>query len=127
MEVNSIFQKSTIVDEKNSAIALKSGSLPVFATPSMLALMEQTAAEHVKPYLEEGFTTVGISANIKHVSATPIGMKVFCESTLIAIDGKKLIFSVKASDECGLIGEGTHERFIVNAEKFMGRVNSKKA
>ena len=127
MEVNSVFKKSTVVNEKNSAIALKSGTLPVFATPSMLALMEQTASEHVKPYLDEGFTTVGISANIKHISATPIGMTVSCESTLIAVEGKKLVFSVKASDECGLIGEGTHERFIVNIEKFMGRVNSKKA
>jgi predicted thioesterase len=127
MEINSIYKKSTVVQEKNSAAALKSGSLPVFATPSMIALMEQTAAEHVQPYIENGFTTVGISVNIKHIAATPIGMTVNCECTLVAIDGKKLTFSLKAYDECELIGEGTHERFIVNCEKFMSRVNSKKA
>ncbi len=126
MEINSIYKKSTAVDETNSAAAVRSGSLPVFATPSMIALMEQTAADHVEPFIENGYTTVGISVNIKHLAATPIGMVVNCESTLIAIDGKKLTFSLKVYDECDLIGEGTHERFIVNSEKFMSRVNSKK-
>ena len=127
MKLNSVYKKNTVVDESNIASAIKSGSLPVFATPSMIALMEQTAAQHAQPFMENGFTTVGISVNIKHISATPIGMSVSCESTLIGIEDKKLTFSVKAFDECGLIGEGTHERFIVNSEKFMMRANSKKS
>ena len=110
---------------ENTAKNVGSGMLEVFATPAMTALMESTACESVMPYLEDGEGTVGISLNIRHVSATPIGMTVFCESELIGIDRKRLVFSLKVSDEKGIIGDGIHERFIVNNEKFMSKANAK--
>ena len=117
--------KEVIVTKELSAQSVGSGLLPVYATPSMIALMENTAFESVAQYLEEGCGTVGTSLNVKHVAATPIGMKVTCESELIKVDGRALTFSVKAYDECGLIGEGMHERFIITEDKFMAKTNDK--
>ncbi|MBQ2705650.1 MAG: thioesterase family protein [Agathobacter sp.] len=114
-----------IVTEELSAKKLGSGLLPVYATPAMIALMENTAFESVAQYLEEGCGTVGTALNVKHVAATPIGMKVTCETELVKVDGRALTFEVKAYDECGLIGEGVHERFIITEEKFMAKTNSK--
>ncbi len=114
------------VTESNTADALGSGLLPVFATPSMIALMENASAKCAEPLLGEGETTVGTELNVKHVSATPIGMEVRCESTLTAADGRRLTFAVRAYDECGLIGEGTHERFIVKSERFLSKANAKR-
>ena len=91
----------------------------------MIALMENTAFESVASELEEGSGTVGTALDIKHVSATPVGMKVTCESELVQVDGRALTFSVKAFDEAGLIGEGTHERFIVFEEKFQKKADDK--
>lgn len=113
------------VVESNTALAMGSGTLQVFATPSMIALMEETAWKSVAEHLEEGNGSVGIELNVKHVSATPLGMTVRCESELIEVDGRRLVFKVAAYDEAGLIGEGTHERFVVNNEKFQGKANSK--
>lgn len=118
-------KEEIIVNENHSAESLESGTLKVFGSPAMIALMEKTAWKSVQDYLEEGQGTVGISLEIKHISATPLGIKVYCESELTGIDGKKLIFSVKAYDETGLIGEGIHERFIVNNEKFQKKTNEK--
>ena len=117
--------QETIVTVENTAKTMKSGTLDVFATPAMIALMEQTAYESVAGELEEGYGTVGTMLNVKHVSATPLGMKVTCESTLTKIDGRALTFEVKAFDERGLIGEGTHERFLVQNEKFQAKANNK--
>ena len=114
-----------IVTEELSAKKLGSGLLPVYATPAMIALMENTAFESVAQYLEEGCGTVGTALNVKHVAATPIGMKVTCETELVKVDGRALTFEVKAYDECGLIGEGVHERFIITEEKFMTKTNGK--
>ena len=114
-----------IVTVENTAKTMHSGTLDVFATPAMIALMEQTAYESVAGELEEGYGTVGTMLNVKHVSATPLGMKVTCESTLTKIDGRALTFEVKAFDERGLIGEGTHERFLVQNEKFQAKANNK--
>ncbi len=116
-----------VVTPKESAKTLGSGLLEVYATPAMIALMEGCASQSVAPYLEEGFGTVGTALNVKHLSATPMGMKVYCESELTEVDGRRLVFSVKAYDEAGLIGEGTHERFIINNEKFLAKVNAKTA
>lgn len=114
------------VCESNSALAMGSGTLKVFATPAMIALMEETAWKSVAPYLEEGNGTVGTALNIQHTAATPLGMSVTCESELIAVDGRKLTFHVVAKDEAGVIGEGEHQRFIVNDEKFQSKADSKK-
>ena len=115
------------VNEKNTAASFESGLLPVFATPAMIALMEKTSYTSVESELGEGMSTVGTSVEIKHISATPVGMDVTCESELVEIDGRRLVFTVKAYDECGLIGEGTHERFIINSEKYLSKTNAKKA
>ena len=97
----------------------------IFATPAMIALMENTAFESVADLLDPGCGTVGTALNVKHVSATPVGMKVTCETELIKVDGRALTFSVKAYDEAGLIGEGEHERFIIFEEKFQKKANDK--
>lgn len=117
-------QKVEVVYE-NTATAVGSGVLEVFATPCMIALMEKTACDSVLPYLEEGNGTVGTEVNVKHLSATPIGMTVRCESELVEVDGRRLVFKVAAFDDAGLIGEGMHERFIVNNEKFQSKTNRK--
>lgn len=118
--------KDTVeVVPENTAAAVGSGLLEVFATPAMIALMEKTACNSVMPFLEEGCGTVGTELNVKHVAATPVGMTVTCESELIEADGRRLVFKVAAFDEAGMIGEGTHERFIVNNEKFQNKTNQK--
>ena len=117
-------QKVEVVYE-NTATAVGSGVLEVFATPCMLALMEKTTCDSVIPYLEEGWGTVGTKVEISHVAATPIGMTVRCESELTLVDGRRLEFTVKAYDDAGLIGEGTHERFLVNNEKFQKKADAK--
>ncbi len=113
------------VTPQNTAKALGSGGLEVFATPAMIALMEKTAAESVSSLLDEGWGTVGMSISVKHTAPTPVGMKVSCESLLTEVDGRRLVFEVTASDENGVIGSGIHERFIINNEKFIQKVNEK--
>ena len=114
-----------IVTQKNIARALGSGGLEVYATPSMITLMEYTAMESVKPYLPEGSSTVGTRLDVKHLSATPIGMTVRCETELIEIDRRRLVFLCRAFDDAGLIGEGTQERFIVDNSKFIEKTLQK--
>lgn len=111
-----------VVSSENTAAAYKSGIVDVFATPAMIGLMENTAHLSVQPYLENGYTTVGTEVNIKHIKATPIGMKVTARSELLEISGNKLKFSVTASDETGQIGFGTHVRYIVHAKTFMQKL-----
>lgn len=117
--------KELTVTMDKTAAAVGSGLLDVFATPQMIALMEATASESIASYLDAGCSSVGTLVNVSHVAATPVGMKVRCESKLTEVDGRKLTFAVKAYDECGLIGEGTHERFIIFSEKFMAKTNAK--
>lgn len=114
------------VTEEMAAKNVGSGTLMVFATPAMIALMEKTAWESVQPELEEGSGTVGTALNVKHVAATPMGMKVTCETELTKVEGRALTFSIKAYDEAGLIGEGTHERFVVYNEKFQAKADAKR-
>lgn len=113
------------VDETNIAERVGSGTLRVFATPAMTALMEKTAWMSVAEELEEGSGTVGISLNITHDAPTPVGMEVTCESVLTEIDGRKLTFEVEARDEKGVIGKGIHERFIVNDKKFQEKADAR--
>lgn len=117
---------AVICSRKCCAVSVGSGELEVFATPSMTALMEEAAYRSVAPYLEEGQTTVGTALSITHTSATPIGMSIRCESELTAVEGRRLTFQLTAYDECGEIGSGTHERFIVDAARFMSKTESKK-
>ncbi|MCI6242453.1 MAG: thioesterase family protein [Lachnospiraceae bacterium] len=118
-------KQELVVTKENTAKAMGSGTLEVFATPAMIALMEKTAYESVAPELEEGSGTVGTALNVKHVAASPVGMKITCESELVKVDGRALTFSVKAYDEKGLIGEGEHERFIIYNEKFQAKADAK--
>lgn len=125
LEVGIKAKNEIIVTEELSAAAMGSGTLLVYATPAMIALMEHTAYQSVEKELEDGFGTVGTGIEIKHVSATPIGMKVRCESELIEVDGRRLVFSLKVYDEKCLVGEGRHERVIINNQKFLDKVNHK--
>ncbi len=117
---------SVLVEQANTAAAMGSGLLPVFATPAMIALMEKTASGSVQEYLEEGCGSVGTAIDVKHISATPPGMEVRCESELIQVDGRRLVFRVRAFDEAGLIGEGTHERFLIKNESFLKKAEGKR-
>lgn len=112
----------TVVRETNTALAMGSGSLHVFATPSMIALMEQAACNAVAACLDEESTSVGTLVNITHDAATALGKKVTATATLVEVQGRKLVFEVTAADEDKQIGKGTHERFIVNKEKFMAKL-----
>lgn len=119
-------RQEVMVTEDNSANALGSGLLEVFATPAMVALMEKTAWMSVAPYMNDGEGTVGTKLNISHMSATPTGMIVWCESELTEVDGRRLVFHMEAFDESGKIGEGEHERFIIKNEKFMCKAAAKR-
>lgn len=125
MEKGIKYTMERTVTEELTAKRVGSGTLDVFATPAMIALIEETAWRSVAGQLEPGQGTVGISLNVEHVAPTPLGMKVVCETELVEVDGRKLKFNVSVSDTCGLIGRGTHERFIINEEKFQAKANAK--
>ena len=109
------------VKENNTAIAHGSGRLPVFATPAMVAFMENTAVKCIANDLDEKLDTVGIQINTKHIKATKVGKKVTCTATLTEVDGKKLTFEINAIDEDGPIGSSLHKRYIIDPVKFMER------
>ena len=116
-----------VVTDNLTAKSVGSGELNVYATPAMIALTEETAWKSVARELDPGQGTVGTRLDISHLSATPVGMKVRCETELIEIDRRKLVFRVNVFDEAGKIGEGTHERFIVENEKFQSKADAKKS
>ena len=116
----------TRVTEENTAAALGSGALPVFATPAMIALMEQAARLSVQPFLDEGQGTVGTRLEVSHLAATPVGLSVRAESELLAVDRRKLSFRVEAWAGEEKIGEGLHERFIVDSERFLAKAEAKR-
>ncbi len=126
MEIGIKGRAEDTVSEKNVASKIGSGVVDVYATPCLIGLMEEAAQTSVAPFLGEGMTTVGTKLNVSHDAATPVGMKVWAESELIEEDGRRLVFSVKAYDECGLIGQGEHERFVVKLDRFMEKVGAKK-
>ena len=113
---------TTTVTESNIAKTMKSGSLEVFATPAMCALMEEAAQAVVQPHLEDGEGTVGISLSITHDAPSPLGATITATATVTAVEGRKITFTVEAHDGVGTIGKGTHERFVINNEKFMSKV-----
>ena len=113
--------ETLVVEHKDTAAAYGSGALEVFATPAMIALMEKTCLESVADKVGEGNTTVGIAVNIKHLKASPVGSTIRCEAEIVDVDRRRLVFSVKCFEDETLVGEGIHERFVVDSEKFMSK------
>ena len=116
------YTSTTVVTRDNCASAVGSGGLDVFATPSMVALMENAAMNAVAPFLPEGATTVGSEISTTHIKPSALGVEVQATATLTAVEGRKLLFDVEACDATGLIGKGTHVRFIVDIERFMSKL-----
>lgn len=112
-------EATTVVVHENTAASVGAGGVEVFGTPMMIALMENAAWQAVAEHLDEGYVTVGTLVNVKHLAATPLGQKVRATAELIEIDRRRLVFKVEAYDERQKIGEGLHERFAVNLERFM--------
>jgi len=117
--------REEVVAEGCLARSLGSGNVDVYATAMMIAMMEKTCLDSVLPFLEKGQDTVGTYVDVSHCSATPVGMRVWCDSELVEIDRRRLVFKVAAYDEGGLIGEGRHERFIIDVKRFMDKALSK--
>lgn len=122
MEVGLKYQSRVVVAEGNTAQALGSGDMAVFATPAMIALMENAAMNAVAGALPEGSTTVGTMMKSSHIKASKVGAEITAEAELVAVEGRRLTFTVKAWDEQGTIGEGEHERFIVDSERFLSKL-----
>ena len=116
---------ATLVEREDTAAEVGSGSLLVYATPCMVALMEGAACEAIAPALDEDKTTVGMELNIQHLSATPVGLEVRAEAEVTAVDGKIITFQLTAYDEAGKIGEGTHKRCIVSSQRFLDKAYAK--
>ena len=115
----------TVVSDANTAQAACSGALPVFGTPFMCALMEEAAWKSIAPHLDAGQSTVGTRLEVTHDSATPVGMKVWAESEVTQVDGRRIVLKLAAYDRKGLIGQGTHERFIVTDQRFLAKCAQK--
>ena len=122
MENKIEYTSQKTVRECDTAQSVGSGTLPVFATPMMVALMENAAMKASEQLLQEGESTVGCELNIKHIRPTAVGEGVSATATLTAQEGRKLTFSVVATDKIGTIGEGAHVRYIINIEKFMSKI-----
>lgn len=117
----------SVVTEQNTAAAVGSGLVPVFATPYMVALMENAAVNALLPAMEENEGTVGTQLSISHDAATPVGMNVWAEAEVTAVEGKKITLSVSAFDDCGAIGSGIHQRFVITVDRFLAKAEGKKA
>ncbi len=122
MQIGDTFISTLRVDESQTALRLGSGDLPVFATPAMVALMENAAMLCVAPHLGDGQTTVGAEISTTHLRPSPVGAEVKATATLVAVEGRKLSFRVVAEDGTGVIGEATHVRFVVDRTKFMAKL-----
>lgn len=115
--------ETLVVEHKDTAAVYGSGALEVFATPAMIALMEKTCLMGVCDKIGEGNTTVGIAVNIKHLKASPVGVTIRCEAELTEVDRRRLVFKVQCFEGENLIGEGIHERFVVESAKFMAKLH----
>lgn len=123
--VGTVYTKEETVTEEKLARVVGSGDVAVYATPMMMALMEGASAELLARFLDEGETSVGASISSTHLSPTPVGMRVRATATILSAQGRKVVFSIRAEDEAGVIGEGTHERFVLNREKFEQKAQAK--
>lgn len=119
-------REEAVVLPELTAKHIGSGTVPVLATPMMIALMEKTCRLSVKPYLEAGQETVGTHVDVSHDSATPEGMTVWCESEVVEVDRRKITFRVVVYDKDGIVGQGTHERFIIDEKKFHDKMEQKR-
>lgn len=122
LEVGLKYESRLTVGAENTALVLGSGDMEVLATPAMVALMENAAMMAVADCLPEGSTTVGIEISTSHLKASAVGANVVAEATLEEVDGRRLVFSLKAWDDVGVIGEGKHTRFIVDRERFLSKL-----
>lgn len=122
LDIGLKYQSQVAVSNDNTALRLGSGDMEVFATPAMIALMENAAMNAVASALDEGTTTVGTMMRSSHIKASAVGAIITAEAELIAVEGRRLTFAVKAWDEKGVIGEGEHERFIVDKERFLAKL-----
>lgn len=118
-------KKKITVTPEMTAAAMGSGALEVLATPSMITLMEGTAQEAVQNLLEDGQGTVGTRIDVRHLAATPVGMEVTCTAEVTEVDRRRIVFTVRAKDEKEVIGEGIHERFVIDNEKFFAKCRQK--
>ena len=116
---------ATLVEREDTALEVGSGSLLVYATPCMVALMEGAACEAISGALSDDKTSVGISLDISHLSATPVGLEVRAEAEVIAVEGSTITFQLTAYDEAGKIGEGIHKRAVITTQRFLDKVYSK--
>lgn len=126
ISVGAVGTASAVVTPENTAAAVGSGALPVFATPYMIALMENAACNAIADGLEEGQSSVGTKLDVSHDAATPVGMHVTARAELVEVDRRRLVFRVTAEDDAGPIGQGTHERFLIMADKFLAKAEAKK-
>ncbi|MCC8173467.1 MAG: thioesterase family protein [Odoribacter sp.] len=122
IEIGMSFTQDRIVEHKDTALVYGSGNLEVYATPAMVAFMENTAVKCLQGMLEEGEDTVGIEINVNHLKATAVGKKVTCTASINEKAGRRIGFVIKVSDENGTVGTATHSRFIINPEKFMSKL-----
>ncbi|MDO4672571.1 thioesterase family protein [Falsiporphyromonas endometrii] len=122
IEVGLSKSAKTKVLKENTAVSVGSGDLSVFATPMMVALMENAALSVIQPFLSDEESSVGILINVKHTRASAIGREVIATATIKEVDGRRIVFDVKAEDELGEIGSGVHERFIINKQKFLSKL-----
>ena len=125
IEIGMKGEVQTIVEREDTAAEVGSGSLLVYATPCMVALMEGAACEAIAGELKEAETTVGTELNIQHISATPVGLEVRAVATVTNLEGKVITFDVEAFDEAGPIGKGTHKRVLITAQRFLDKTYSK--
>ncbi len=117
--------KEDFVRKENTAAAIGSGAVEVFATPAMIALMENAALDAIAPFLEENQSSVGTNISTSHLAASPLGIRVWATAEVIEVDRRRIVFAVKAFDEKEMIGEGAHERFIIQTDKFLSRAQTK--
>ena len=122
MNIGTSYTATTTVNSTNTAAALGSGDMDVFATPAMVALMENAAMNAVAPHLEEGQTTVGTQISTSHIKASALGATITATAVLTAVDGRSLTFEITARDGENVIGEGTHTRFIIDRERFLSKL-----
>jgi len=125
LQVGVVAERSLMVTERETAQAWGSGAASVLATPQMIALMEGAAVAAVDHLLDPGTYSVGIRVDVRHLAATTLGERVTARAELLRIDGQRLVFRVTAKDSAGIVGEGTHERFVVNGNRFMSRARAR--